>query len=245
MTQPSSQHDPIHRLVDAMVDDILETPTAELLAECAEDHGDPRALVAEFDTMVMSTARDSAAMQTRPEGPAPLMARPAAPRSSRAGSTGRLARLLGLWQSLTSPRGGRLGPWGLQIGVASLVVLAVASGVTVRWASHPATGAGEEFTRGLSPLPPSAQVRVAKEYIVQFAQEPSLDAALASYRNLQGKFQALLGERAPLIRKQVGPQGDEVYVAAVGPFAKGDEAQAICAELKRAGAACDVSPAAP
>src|SRR5262249_12035147 len=44
--------DPLGRLAEVMVEDILETPRTELLAEVAEDHGDAHALSAEFERLV-------------------------------------------------------------------------------------------------------------------------------------------------------------------------------------------------
>jgi hypothetical protein len=78
---------------------------------------------------------------------------------------------------------------------------------------------------------------------VLLPEQPSLEAALASYRNLQGRFPTLLDRRDPIIRSAVGALGEHAYVAGVGPFAKPDEAKNLCVELKRAGAACDVGEA--
>ena len=43
-------------LADALVEDILATPAEVLLAESREDHGDPRALAAEFERIVTANA---------------------------------------------------------------------------------------------------------------------------------------------------------------------------------------------
>jgi len=54
MTRSQSRRDPFGRLADALVEDILATREAELFAECAEDHGDARALSAEADKIIES-----------------------------------------------------------------------------------------------------------------------------------------------------------------------------------------------
>ena len=79
------------------------------------------------------------------------------------------------------------------------------------------------------------------EYLVLLPGQPSLEAALASYRNLQGRLPALLAGRDPVIR--TGVAGDHAYVAGIGPFTKADEAKDFCSELKRTGAACHVGEA--
>src|SRR5215472_9858412 len=52
MSAPSKRRDPLGRLADALVEDILATPGTELLAETAEDHGDARALSAESEKAI-------------------------------------------------------------------------------------------------------------------------------------------------------------------------------------------------
>jgi murein DD-endopeptidase MepM/ murein hydrolase activator NlpD len=42
----------LHRLADALTDDILNTPTEDLIAEVTEDHGDGRALAKTFNRML-------------------------------------------------------------------------------------------------------------------------------------------------------------------------------------------------
>lgn len=54
MTKSPSRRDPLGRLADALVEDILATREAELFAECEEDHGDARALSAEADKIIDS-----------------------------------------------------------------------------------------------------------------------------------------------------------------------------------------------
>jgi hypothetical protein len=49
--------DALGRLAEVMVEDILETPRTELLAEVAEDHGDNQALSTNFDRLVRPAVR--------------------------------------------------------------------------------------------------------------------------------------------------------------------------------------------
>src|ERR1700757_5095320 len=49
-TQP--KHDAPDLLAERLVEDILNTPGRELLAEVAEDHGDTHALAREFDNLI-------------------------------------------------------------------------------------------------------------------------------------------------------------------------------------------------
>jgi murein DD-endopeptidase MepM/ murein hydrolase activator NlpD len=49
----------VHRLADALSDDILNTPAENLIAEVAEDHGDGRALAKNFNRILMRAIRRS------------------------------------------------------------------------------------------------------------------------------------------------------------------------------------------
>jgi hypothetical protein len=49
--------DALHHLADALADDIAHTPSGQLLAEVAEDHGSPRAYASEFDRIIARADR--------------------------------------------------------------------------------------------------------------------------------------------------------------------------------------------
>jgi murein DD-endopeptidase MepM/ murein hydrolase activator NlpD len=49
----------LHRLADALTDDILNTPAEDLIAEVTEDHGDGRALAKTFNRMLTRAIRRS------------------------------------------------------------------------------------------------------------------------------------------------------------------------------------------
>src|ERR1035437_4272328 len=72
-------------------------------------------------------------------------------------------------------------------------------------------------------------------YLVQVSSQRNETDAQASYRALQGKFPAVLGSRAPLIKRaDLGDKG-VYYRALVGPFGTPDEALQFCGTLNTAG----------
>jgi hypothetical protein len=77
-------------------------------------------------------------------------------------------------------------------------------------------------------------------YVVQVSSQKNEADAQASYRALQSKFPAVLGSRAPLIKRaDLGDKG-VYYRAMVGPFGSADEASQFCGSLKTAGGQCVV-----
>jgi cell division septation protein DedD len=77
------------------------------------------------------------------------------------------------------------------------------------------------------------------QYLVQVSSQKTEADAQASYKALQGKFQAL-GSRPPVIKRaDLGEKG-VVYRAMVGPFGSSDEATQFCMSLKSAGGQCFV-----
>jgi len=77
-------------------------------------------------------------------------------------------------------------------------------------------------------------------YLVQVSSQRSEADAQASYKALQGKFPAVLGSRAPVIKRaDLGDKGT-YYRAMVGPFGSPDEASQFCGSLKSAGGQCVV-----
>jgi hypothetical protein len=77
-------------------------------------------------------------------------------------------------------------------------------------------------------------------YLVQVSSQRNEADAQASFRALQGKFPAVLGSRAPVIKRaDLGEKG-VYYRAMVGPFGSPDEASQFCGSLKSAGGQCVV-----
>jgi hypothetical protein len=77
-------------------------------------------------------------------------------------------------------------------------------------------------------------------YLVQVSSQRNEADAQASYKALQGKFPAVLGSHAPVIKRaDLGDKG-VYYRAMVGPFGSPDEASQFCGNLKTAGGQCVV-----
>jgi hypothetical protein len=236
LTRSTVQPEPMDHLADALVEDILATPSAVLFAESADDHGDPRALAAEFDRILASSAWPVGARPVGTGASAPrVLARNASQRTAARTASGRRVSLERLRRGLlSSPSGGRLPSRGLPIAAVSLLALVALSAVAaLHWQNR--AGPDEELMHGASPAATRSAPQ-SSEYLVLLPEQPSLDAALTSYRQLQGRLVALLGGRDPVIRKG----SDHAYVAGIGPFTQADQAKNLCVELKRAGAACDV-----
>jgi SPOR domain len=91
-----------------------------------------------------------------------------------------------------------------------------------------------------APLAPSVGSGGSGGYLVQVSSQRNEADAQASFRALQGKFPAVLGSRAPLIKRaDLGEKG-VYYRAMVGPFGSPDEASQFCGSLKTAGGQCVV-----
>jgi cell division protein FtsN len=77
-------------------------------------------------------------------------------------------------------------------------------------------------------------------FLVQVSSQRNETDAQASYRALQGKFPAVLGSHAPVIKRaDLGDKG-VYYRAMVGPFGTSEEASQFCGSLKSAGGQCIV-----
>jgi SPOR domain len=103
--------------------------------------------------------------------------------------------------------------------------------------------AAEPRTRVAATSPPQTApggAGASSGYLVQVSSQRNEADAQASYRALQGKFPAVLGSRAPVIKRaDLGDKG-VYYRAMVGPFDTPDEATQLCASLKTAGGQCVV-----
>jgi SPOR domain len=91
-----------------------------------------------------------------------------------------------------------------------------------------------------APTPAPASSGGSGGYLVQVSSQRNEADAQASYRALQTKFPAVLGSRAPVIKRaDLGDKG-VYYRAMVGPFGSPDEASQFCGSLKTAGGQCVV-----
>lgn len=108
-------------------------------------------------------------------------------------------------------------------------------------AAQPTATEGEPRSRVASanPVQPDAPAG-SGGYLVQVSSQKNEADAQASYRALQGKFPAVLGSRAPVIKRaDLGNKG-VYYRAMVGPFGTSEEASQFCGSLKSAGGQCIV-----
>ena len=175
MSAPAKRRDPLGRLADALVEDILATPGAELLAESAEDHGDARALSAQSEEAIEALVEQFEARHgvagsgekawrneangsgaAHPSGrrrlfrPAPRV-HPSGRSPRQFSGRSRAARTFEWLVELQS----RLPLAGFPRGLAFVSVLlfvAVAGWAALHWANGTPTSALDEFTRAVSPL---------------------------------------------------------------------------------------------
>jgi SPOR domain len=253
--------DALGRLAEVMVEDILETPRTELLAEVAEDHGDNQALSANFDRLVRPAVRRAemrSANVVRAEREKPRSVEAIGPQQSSAGRT-LVSTVIGWLKALQERTffsgSGSLFPGNVQVATASLLVVAlIATAAFLIVKEFSAKTIMEETASSTSPsrleLTPepkrSAPARNAESvvspgtYMVEVAGGQNEEEARTNYRALQMKFPSILKARDPLIRptERVGDGDDRHYVAAVGPFTTIEQARGLCDELKAAGGQC-------
>ena len=87
---------------------------------------------------------------------------------------------------------------------------------------------------------PTASSAAGGGYLVQVSSQRNEADAQASYKALQGKFPAVLGSRAPVVKRADLADKGVYYRAMVGPFGSPDEATQFCSSLKSAGGQCVV-----
>src|SRR5215471_18310595 len=129
MAAPSEQCDPLGRLADALAEDILATPGAELLAESAEDYGNGEELSAEFERFFRALEERFEARNRVPSGTSP---------AQFAGQSRgwHPSEWLAVLRQQHLPVGrGRL-PRGLRFAMASLLVFIGVAGLAALHWSH-------------------------------------------------------------------------------------------------------------
>ena len=255
--------DALGRLAEVMVEDILETPRTELLAEVAEDHGDNQALSPNFDRLVRPAVRraemrSANVVRAEREKPRSVVSPIEAigPQQTSAGRT-LVSTVIGWLKALQERTlfSGSLFLGNVQVATASLLVVAlIASAAFLIVKEFSAKTIMEETASSTSPsrleLTPepkrSDPARNAESvvspgtYMVEVGGGQSEEEARTNYRALQMKFPSILKARDPLIRptERVGDGDDRHYVAAVGPFTTIEQARGLCDELKAAGGQC-------
>jgi cell division septation protein DedD len=122
-------------------------------------------------------------------------------------------------------------------------ILAIESGARGERAFAAALAAWEQPQAVAAPAPATSRDPLSwlgGSYVVQVSSQRNEADAQASYKALQGKFPAVLGPRAPLIRRvDLGDKG-VYYRVVIGPFDTSDAAAQVCGDLKTAGGQCVV-----
>src|SRR5215469_2008711 len=247
------------RLAEVMVEDILETPRTELLAEVAEDHGDNQALSTNFDRLVRPAVRraemrSANVVRAEREKPRSVVSPIEAIGPQQSAGRRLVSTVIGWLKALDERTffsgSGSLFPGNVQVATASLLVVAlIASAAFLIAKEFSAKTIMEETASSTSPsrleLTPepkrSAESVVSPgTYMVEVGGGQSEEEARTNYRALQMKFPSILKARDPLIRptERVGDGDDRHYVAAVGPFTTIEQAKGLCDELKAAGGQC-------
>jgi SPOR domain len=152
-------------------------------------------------------------------------------------------------RQVTSTGNALVGAYLNKIGLpySAVVYITTASPESITWLSKSdAEKLGIEVSFFAAPSSVSPQKSPTQDtgdtggYLVQVSSQRSEIDAQASYKALQGKFPAVLGSRAPLIKRaDLGDKG-VYYRALVGPFGTPDEASEFCGSLKTAGGQCVV-----
>ena len=95
-------------------------------------------------------------------------------------------------------------------------------------------------TAAVAPAAQPIRAPEAGGYVVQLFSGRSETEAQDQFRALQAKYQSVLGDRQPIIRRaDLGEKG-VYYRAQVGPFRTMDQANQFCGSLKSAGGQCIV-----
>jgi hypothetical protein len=232
----------LDRLADVLVEDIMSTPAEELLAEVAEDHGNPRALAQAFDKVALRARSSGARLAGEAFPAAAIGATSALPRKPALA-----ARLSGFWQSvLDAVFPSRLSMVAVSSVCVGALAFIVAGPALFYWneqrvqSDAPPQDRGVDdggVTRGFGPVPTLAS------YVVLIASEPSNADAETTLRSLQAKFPKELGKQNTMVRRvdlNVNGNTDSRYRVLAGPFGSANEADRLCSSLKAGGERCTV-----
>ncbi|CCE01636.1 SPOR domain-containing protein [Bradyrhizobium sp. STM 3809] len=119
-----------------------------------------------------------------------------------------------------------------------LLLLSLVVGCGAARAEQAVPGAGPKTERAPSAAGSPAEL-AASGYLVVISVQASAADALASFKVLQAKYAAVLGQYQPVIKRvDLGEKGGVRYRAAVGPFETKQQASAMCGSLKLAGGQC-------
>jgi hypothetical protein len=224
--------DALYHLADALSEDVVNMSERELLAEVAENFGEPRALANEFNAIIGATTRAfDAKTQDLRRG-----------HVTRGQTTGRFGDWVAqIWQRHAASINSVFSPGSSRWAAASLLVLfMIAGAAALYWADRTREHSSEQFAQSQNP----AEEALRGLAIVRLSWHRNHQEALAAFRSLQDSHPALFGSQRFLIREasrdDSHPDGEQFYLA-VGPFATMVEASEFCDRFKSAGGQCRVA----
>jgi hypothetical protein len=224
--------DALYHLADALSEDVVNMSERELLAEVAENFGEPRALANEFNAIIGATTRTfDAKTQDLRRG-----------HVARGQTTERFGDWVAqIWQRHAASINSVFSPGSSRWAAASLLVLfMIAGAAALYWADQTREHSSEQFAQSQNP----AEEALRGLAIVRLSWHRNHQEALAAFRSLQDSHPALFGSQRFLIREasrdDSHPDGEQFYLA-VGPFATMVEASEFCDRFKSAGGQCRVA----
>jgi hypothetical protein len=224
--------DALYHLADALSEDVVNMSERELLAEVAENFGEPRALANEFNAIIGATTRAfDAKTQDLRRG-----------HVARGQTTERFGDWVAqIWQRHAASINSVFSPGSSRWAAASLLVLfMIAGAAALYWADQTREHSSEQFAQSQNP----AEEALRGLAIVRLSWHRNHQEALAAFRSLQDSHPALFGSQRFLIREasrdDSHPDGEQFYLA-VGPFATMVEASEFCDRFKSAGGQCRVA----
>ena len=224
--------DASYHLADALSEDVVNMSDKELLAEVAEDFGEPRALANEFNAVITPTAKAFEA-KTRD-----LKRGYVAGGQTTQGFGDWIAQI---WQRHAASMSSVFSPGRSQWAAACLLVLFMIAGLAaLYWSDRKREQSTEQFAQSQNP----DEEALRGQAIVRLSWHRNNEEALAAFRSLQDSHASLFGSRQPIVREasrdESHPNSEPFYLAA-GPFATMVEASEVCDRFKSAGGQCSVA----
>jgi hypothetical protein len=224
--------DALDHLADALSEDVIIMSEEELLAEVAEDFGEPLILANEFNAIIVPTTKTfEAKTQDLRRGRVP---------------SGQTTHGFGdwvaqIWQRHAVSISSVFSPGRSQWAAASLLALVLVAGAAaLYWSDRIREQSSEQFAQSKNPDDEALRGLA----IVRLSWHQNNEEALAAFRSLQDRHPSLFGSYRPLVREASQddgrPMGEQFYLA-VGPFATMVEASELCDRFKSAGGQCSVA----
>ena len=176
-----SDRDALDHLADALSEDVVSMSDKELLAEVAEDFGGPRALVNEFDAIIVPTTK---AFDAKTQD---LRRGHVAGGPTTQGFSNWVAQI---WQRHVASISSVFSPDRSQWAAASLLVLAMIAGLAaLYWSDRTREHSSEQFAQSQNPDDEALRGLA----IVRLSWHRNNEEALAAFRSLQERNPSLFG----------------------------------------------------